>query len=271
MQYPPQVKCHLEVKFAKRVLVTGCLFEHNWSGASMSGASITIKVCSNTDSVDDSWITTEDVTLEHNVIRKVGRFLSIVGSNDGSGTTQQMRRLRVLNNCGHTMDTPEWPGGGDTVTVSNWPVEMEYAHNTILGCDHGLLQYSMDNTDVARAEQMVFRDSVGWHGAYGIKGPGGSGKAGLDKDIGPGKYLVGGNVLKKHPDRTNTLPPNNLVLKDAEFTASLDEYHAVMPGSPAAAVATTDGQLPGIVLPQLRAHNQHALEAGCDLIRLPAV
>ena len=184
-----------------------------------------------------------------------GRFLSIVGSNDG-GPTYQMRRLRVVNNLAYEMDTADWPGGGDSFTSANLPVEMDLSHNTLLGCDHGLLVYWFDSATNNRAEQMVLRDSVAYHGKYGIKGASGYGLDALNKDIGPGKYFVGGNALKRHPNGVQKLPPDNLVLADEPFWQSLDpETYVVIPGSPAAAAVTTDGQLPGIVLPQLRAHN----------------
>ena len=80
----------------------------------MDGCAIVIKVCSN--ATGDEWITTEDVTLEHSVVRKVGRFVGIVGSNDSNKPTQQMRRLRITNCLGYAMDTAEWPGGGDAVS-----------------------------------------------------------------------------------------------------------------------------------------------------------
>ena len=257
MQYKPQVKCLFEAKFIKRLLITGCLFEHSRTpAAAMDGCAIVIKVCSN--ATGDEWITTEDVTLEHSVVRKVGRFVGIVGSNDSNKPTQQMRRLRINNVLGYEMDTAEWPGGGDSFTTANLPKEMDLSHLTLLGCDHGLLMMSFGTQANCRADQMALRDSVAYHGMYGIKSPAGMGLDALNGDIGAGKYLVSGNALKKHPDRTNKLPANNLVLQDDPFWASLDpETYEVLPGSPAAAVVTTDGTLPGIHWPQLKAHNPY--------------
>ena len=119
---------------------------------------------------------------------------------------------------------------------------MDLSHNTLLGCDHGLLVYWFDSATNNRAEQMVLRDSVAYHGKYGIKGASGYGLDALNTDIGAGKYYVGGNALKKHPNGVQKLPPDNLVLADDPFWQSLDpENYSVVPGSPAAAVATTDG------------------------------
>ena len=115
---------------------------------------------------------------------------------------------------------------------------------------------------------MALRDSVAYHGMYGIKSPAGMGLDALNGDIGAGKYVVGGNALKKHPDRTNKLPPNNLVLQDDPFWQSLDpETYEVLPGSPAAAVVTTDwpaARHPPAAAPRAQPARRSAVRRGHD-------
>ena len=246
MQYPPQVKCHLEVKFAKRVLVTGCLFEHNWSGASMAGASITIKVCSNTTSVDDSWITTEDVTLEHNLVRKVGRFLSVVGSNDGAGTTQQMRaaarpqqprthhRHRRVDRQRRERHRQQLAGGVGVRAqhdprLRHWPADvLPGRHARSARRADGLPRLASPGTGATAS-----RGLVAWA------------RPALDKDIGPGKYLFGGNVLKEASGAHESLPPRQPgAPRIAVHRVAGRGLLPSSPAPPAAAVTTTDGGCP---------------------------
>lgn len=248
MQYPPTVKCLLEVKHARQIQIRRNVFQHCWPEAWGSGVAIVFKSCDQTG--NEPWTLTEDVVFEHNVIRRVGQGFSIVGSHDSGRTSQLMRNVRIAHNLLYDVDTDEWQGKGALVTVSNMPTDFVLDHLTCIGNGWGVMEYGYNQP--ARGTGFTCTNSALYQGNYGIKGSSGMTPSAWATDMGYAP-TVSGLGLRNDPDRHINFGPGNVECSEADWDASLDARYAVVPGSALANVATTDGQM-----------------IGCDIERLPA-
>lgn len=247
MVYKPQIKCLLEVKTAKRLTLSNSVLEHCWPAAWPQGVALAIK-CNDGSEGKEPWTTTEDVTVINNVIRRVGKFMSIVAMNDGGYTTEQMKRLKVINNLCYEMATSEWPGEGRAFTAANLPAGLEVRHNSIFGGRNAFFYYWYDQK-ITRGSDIVLADNASDHGTYGIRGADGtskkSGEAALLADT--TSYQIAGNALSAPPAgaSANKLPIGNMIVPKDAFTASLDVDFTVRPSSVLHSLLTTDGKVVG--------------------------
>ena len=83
------VKNLLELKNARRVIIDGNLFEHNWPD-SQNGFAILFTVRNQDGGAP--WSVVEDVVFANNVVRRVGSGINILGHDDNH-TSQQTSRI----------------------------------------------------------------------------------------------------------------------------------------------------------------------------------
>ena len=247
----PSIKCLFEIKNVKRLRMEYCLLEQNWARDWPQGVAVMLKACNGQNI--ETWATCEDVTLEHLVIRDVGSIFGTIGKNDSGRVSDWMRRVTIRNVLAYDINQTPYLGTGRGMPVCNGAEEyFRLDHLTYHSNGHSWLDFRTDSGITASPGPLQFTNSVVAEGAYGyLSAKHGVGFAALAKDWPSSQTLVSGNVFKTGERSQGTLPPNNLRLSAADWDASLDPDHRVIPGSPAAAVITTDGTLPGADSTQL--------------------
>src|SRR5690606_29579500 len=124
---PWSVKNIFELKNARRVLVEGNLLEHNWPD-SQNGFAILFTVRNESGTMP--WAVVEDVTFRHNVVRKVGSGLNILGRDDNSRPSQPTARIHIDNNL--FVDLGDSWGAGSFLQLLDGVRQVRVTRNTIL-------------------------------------------------------------------------------------------------------------------------------------------
>jgi hypothetical protein len=231
---PWTIKNLFELKNARRVLVEGNLFEHNWVHA-QSGFAILFTVRNQDGSAP--WSVVEDVTFTHNVVRHAASGINILG-RDNTHPSQQAKRILITNNFFHDVGGVRWGGDGRLVQLLGGTLDIVIDHNTALQTGSILVVEGPPHTG------FVFRNNIVPHNAYGIIGSGsGVGKPTLAAYF-PGarilkNVIVGGNPTQYPPD--NFFPPS---LSDVAFVDRARGDYRLAPFSPYRR-AGTDGADPG--------------------------
>jgi hypothetical protein len=156
------VKNLFELKNARRVRVSGNLFEHTWAQA-QAGAAILISPRNQDGKAP--WSGVEDVTFIDNVVRGAGSAMKISGHDD-SQPSRQTRRLLIRNNLFEDIDGQAWGGHGRLFTILTGTDHVVIEHNT------GFPTTAVISADGPPHTNFVFRNNVVAHGQSGIKGVG---------------------------------------------------------------------------------------------------
>jgi glycosyltransferase involved in cell wall biosynthesis len=235
------VKNLFELKNARRVLVDGNVFEHNWVQA-QNGFAILFTV--RTEDGDAPWAVVEDVTFSNNVVRHAAAGVNILGYDPPSGQT---RRVVIRNNLFDDIGGPPWGGGrGTLLQMLEGAADVVFDHNTARQTGPIVL------ADGKPSPGFVYRNNIAPHNDYGIIG---SGAAPGTHTL--GTYFPGATVARNviAGGRAEAYPRDNF------FPASLAEVGFVDPArgdlrlaptSPYRAAAT-DGKEVGVVLSELPA------------------
>jgi hypothetical protein len=255
----PSIKCLLEIKSAARVLVEACLFECNWARDWSSGVAIMLKAAN--QSGRETWATCEDVTIRDCVIRHVGSIFGLVGKNDSNEVSDWMRRVRIANVLAYDVNLAPYTGSGRGCDIANG-VEggLVVDHVTYHTNQHSWMSMRFDSGITQSPGPLTFTNSVVAESDYGYwSDDNGMGFGAAAADW--GATTIAGNVFKQgeRSSQQGTLPPDNLRLAAAAWDASFDPQYRILPGSPAAAVPTTDGTLPGADVPEV----ERAARRGC--------
>ncbi len=120
------VKNLFELKNARRVLVDGNIFEHNWPQA-QNGYAILFTV-RNQDGTAP-WSTVADVTFTHNVVRHVSGGVNLLGQDD-INTSQQVQRILIQNNLFDDVSKANWGGAGRLFQLLHGAAHVTIDHNT---------------------------------------------------------------------------------------------------------------------------------------------
>jgi hypothetical protein len=193
---PWTVKNLLELKNARRVLIDGNLFEHNWAHA-QAGTAIVFTV-RNQDGTAP-WSVVEDVTFTNNVVRHTGAGVGMHGI-DGK-PSQPTKRLLIKNNFFDDVSDARWGGGGRLFQAYNGITDLVIEHNTAFQDGSIMMAEGAPHT------RFVYRDNLTLHNAYGIQGTG----------TGPGRHTLGvyfpgavveRNVMVGNP-YASQYPPSN--------------------------------------------------------------
>src|SRR3989475_6312277 len=166
---PWTVKNLFELKNARRVLIEGNVFEHNWAHAQV-GIAILFTVRSQEGGAP--WSVVEDVTFINNIIRHTAGGMNIHGFDD-IFLSQQTRRILIKNNLFEDVDAGRWGVGccGGWLRIANGTAEVVVDHNT--GFQDGAIFHAPGGTAAisatagAQAKFTFIWTSVNWIGARG--------------------------------------------------------------------------------------------------------
>jgi hypothetical protein len=222
----------LELKNARRVMISDNLFENNWQGG-QSGFAILFTVRNQDGRCP--WCRIEDVVFERNLVRNVAAGISILGHDD-SRPSQQTRNIVIRHNL-FEIDNKKWGGNGYFLMALGEPRDLLVDHNTIIQEQ----AYGILTVDGPPVLGFVFSNNVARHNAYGMIGA--NRAPGLDtvRAFFPGSQIVN-NVIA---DGNGRLYPNgNLFPSSHEFRKQFVAYekgdYRLAPGS-AWRGAGTDG------------------------------
>jgi cellulose synthase/poly-beta-1,6-N-acetylglucosamine synthase-like glycosyltransferase len=164
------VKNLFELKNARRVLVNGNLFEHNWPQA-QNGFSILFTVRNQDGGAP--WSVVEDVTFTNNLVRHVAAGINVLGRDDNH-PSQRTRRIAIRNNV--FLDIGGRWGHGRLFQLLDGTHGVSIEHNTAF--QTGSLLFGGDHDPHTG---FVFQGNVVLHNDYGITGSG----------TGPGRPTLG--------------------------------------------------------------------------------
>jgi len=193
------VKNIFELKLGRRILVADNVFEHSWPMAQV-GFALNIKSANQGGTAP--WSITEHVTFVNNVIRKAASGAGLNGADPN--TPLRTQHLRFVNNVFTEIGVGAFKGDNNLFQIFADKVQIE--HNT------GFAPNITVNVDGTPSTELVFRDNLFDHGAYGIKGGGtAEGNATLAKFF-PGATFTN-NALIAYPSAsypTNNFYPANM-------------------------------------------------------------
>jgi cellulose synthase/poly-beta-1,6-N-acetylglucosamine synthase-like glycosyltransferase len=157
---PWSVKNLFELKNARRVLVSGNLFERNWVG-SQRGFAIVLTVRNQDGRAP--WSVVEDITFQNNIVRHSAAGVIVLGRDDNA-PSGQAARIVIRNNLFEDIGTERWGAGGKLFQILQGAANVVIEHNT-----------AFQAGDIVTAEGQpnrgfVYRDNIAPHNAHGIVG-----------------------------------------------------------------------------------------------------
>ena len=162
------IKNLFELKNARRVLVEGNLFEHNWVDAQPGYA---IVITPRGERGAAPWATVEDVTFRYNIVRNVAAAFNLLAYDD-AGASEGLRRMRIADNVVYGLDRSEWGGNGVFLQIGGGPQDIVVEHNTILNGGNVISAYGGTRAEPAQAVGFVFRNNLAVHNSTGVAGSG---------------------------------------------------------------------------------------------------
>jgi hypothetical protein len=197
------IKNLFELKNARRVLVDGNLFEHNWPQAQNGFA---ILLTPRNQDGGAPWSVVEDVSFVNNVVRHVAAGMNMLGRDD-IHRSQQMRRVAISNNV--FLDVGGRWGKGRLFQLLDGIRDVTIDHNTALQSDAILWA-----GDSAPHIGFVFENNIVMHNAYGMLA--GNTAVGIPTIE---RYLPGASVRKNVivGGKAESYPPDNF------FPSSVDQ------------------------------------------------
>jgi len=162
------VKNLFELKNARRVLIEGNLFENCWLHA-QDGAAILFTPRAH----GASWTIVEDVTFQHNVIRRASSGISVMAT-DSSEPSQATQRVLIRDNLIYDISQQTYGGSGFLFHLAaddpRKPIQdMMVEYNTALHSGEGGLAFAVGSAAPA-GRGFVFRANLLTYGAYGFHG-----------------------------------------------------------------------------------------------------
>ena len=213
------VKNLFELKNARRVLVEGNLFEHNWQGGQPGYA---VVLTPSGQRGQAPWSTVEDVTFRWNIIRHVAAVFNLLAFDD-NGESALMRRIRIGDNLIYGVDRAAWGGNGAFLQVGEGPVDLVVEHNTIIQSGNVITAYGGTRDRPAAAVGFIFRNNLALHNANGVIGQGRAIGSETLAAYFPGAEFVR-NVLAG--GRESRYPGDNLFPEADQFAAQFVNYAA---------------------------------------------
>lgn len=231
----------LELKNARRVRISGNLFEHNWVNA-QRGFAIVFTV-RNQDG-RSPWSVVEDVTFENNVVRHIAAGLVILGRDD-TAPSGRTARITIRNNLFEDVGAERWGGGGRLFQILQGAANVVIEHNTALHTGTVVMAEGLPSRG------FVYRDNIALHNGQGIVGTGTAAGLATRETFFPGglfrrNVFVGGSDEKYPSD--NFFPK---ALDDVGFVDRAGGDYRLAPGSPYRGAAS-DGLDVGVQFDKLR-------------------
>jgi hypothetical protein len=226
------VKNLLELKNARRVTIDYNLFENHWK-QSQAGTAILFTPRNQQGSC--TWCVVESVTFAHNVVRKAGSGIMVLGWDDerpSARTSNIAIRHNLFSEIGSA-----WGGSGHFLFAIDGPRNLVVDHNTFIASSgSGVVM-----ADKRATEGFVFTNNLARHQRYGIIGSNyGVGLSTINRYF-PASVITR-NVLAG--GSASQYPAGNLFPSVASFEAHFADYaggdFALVPGTDWAG-AGTDG------------------------------
>jgi hypothetical protein len=238
------VKNILELKNARRVLISGNVFEHSW-GDAQTGFAINLKSADQEETAP--WSNTRDVTFADNIVRHAGAGVGIEGRDPG-GATSATSRIAVTDNVLEDIDGKTWKGPGTLFQITagspsprgqlTGPSSVTIDHNTAFQSD------SLIVADGAASRGFTFTSNIAPVNKYGVKGSGtGTGAETLKKYF-PGALFAANVLVGAH---CSSYPAGNFCPSGFEEVGFVDYAggdYRLAPASPYRG-AGLDGKDPG--------------------------
>lgn len=243
-----QVKNLLELKNARRVMVSMNVFEHNWVAAQ---AGYAIVLTPRGERGQAAWATVEDVTFRLNIVRDVAAGINVLGHDD-AGPSGLARRIQISENLFYAFDREKWKGDGFFLVITEGPSDITVEKNTILQRGNIIEAGGRRAGAPIPIERFVFRDNIALHNAFGVHGQGrGVGKDTLNAFFPDAEFdhnvLGGGNP--------SAYPPGNFFPSAGDLMSEFVDPGAadfrLKPGS-RYLTAATDGGPVGAPMRELR-------------------
>ncbi|MES2603715.1 MAG: right-handed parallel beta-helix repeat-containing protein [Pseudomonadota bacterium] len=198
---PWTVKNLFELKNARRVLIEGNVFEHNWPAA-QNGFSILFTVRNEGGMVP--WAAIEDVTFRSNLLRGIAAGINVLGHDDNKYPSEQTSRLDISNNLFADMGG-RW-GNGPLLQLLDGVTDLKIENNTALN------GYSIVMTEGRPHTNVSFTHNIVVHNEYGIIGSGTSpGNPTLEQyfpSIKLDANVIFGGSAQRYPDGNSFLAAN---------------------------------------------------------------
>jgi len=156
------VKNIFELKNARRVTISGNVFEYNWEGG-QAGFSILFTPRNQDGSCP--WCELSDITFENNVVQHVAAGISIMGFDD-EHPSKQSRSITIRNNLFAHIDNQRWGGNGYFLQLLTGTRDITVDHNTIIH-DHGSGIVVMEGPQILGFH---FTNNIVQHNDYGFFG-----------------------------------------------------------------------------------------------------
>ena len=167
------VKNLFELKNARRVLVEGNVFEHNWP-AGQGGVGVVMTPRNQNGGAP--WSVVSDVTFRYNIVRHTAGGMSVNGV-DTNYPSLPGRNIRIEHNLFHDVVSSS---GGRVLIMGNSPENVTLEHNThFQGGSVVLVHGQNPDGSFDTVAGFRFANNLGLHNNSGIVGEGGGGY-GLD-------------------------------------------------------------------------------------------
>jgi hypothetical protein len=241
------VKNLLELKNARRVLIEGNLFEHNWVAA-QTGYAILFKSVNQDGRAP--WSQVSDVTFQFNIVRHVSSAINVSGA-DREHPARELRGLQVRHNLFYDVDASRWGGDGRFLQIGGGPMDIVVDHNTAIHSGSVLQLYGRKNGRPWLIENFHLTNNLTIHNQYGIAGDSaGFGKSAiaayLTREQIRRNVIAGGDPSRYPAD--NLFPSVDELM--AEFVDSANADYRLRPDSRFSGAAT-DGSALGASLGEI--------------------
>jgi hypothetical protein len=230
------VKNLLELKNARRVLITDNLLENCWPDSQVGFAVLfTVR----NENGTNPWATVSDVTFSHNVIRGTANGINMLGYDNVSGIpSQYAKRLLLQHNLLYGIGSNPSNGDGIAFQILAGYQDVKIDHNTAVHTGNIIL------ADGAPNPGFVFTNNISVHNQYGILGSNyGVGKPAIDHYF-PGADIRKNVIVMNVEDCSASYPRGNYfpsTLKNVGFVSLTDNTDLRLTESSAYHNAATDG------------------------------
>jgi hypothetical protein len=160
------VKNLFELKNARRVLVEGNVFEHNWK-RDQNGIAIVL-IPRNQDGTAP-WCVVSDVTFRYNIVRHAGGGFSLTGYDDNY-PSQQARNILIQHNLVYDITSSDG-SSGRFMRIGSGPANVKIEHNTMIQTNEPLYVYGRRPDGAYEVvKDFLFANNLTLHNTYGISG-----------------------------------------------------------------------------------------------------